>query len=199
VVQKVTGLPGEGFIAWDFDDLATGQNAAFEFDWSQIENPYGGFSDTDTIGTFAETIIARPQESIDVYRKVRDRGVAQLVFRAALLQAYNCTCAMCGMTFEVALEACHIIPWSSATSNERLDVRNGLLLCATHHALFDNGDLSVTTDYALEYADPYMTSGPYTPADKVISLELHGMKLRLPSDHRLWPSQEAIIFRRPKA
>jgi putative restriction endonuclease len=197
VVQKVTGLPGEGFIAWDFDDLEAGQTAAFDFDWSQIANPYGGFSDADTTDTLVAAIIARPEETAD--RKVRDRGVAQLIFRAALLRAYNRTCAMCGMTFEVALEACHMIPWSSATSNQRLDVRNGLLLCATHHALFDNGDLSVTTDYALEYADPHMAFRPYTPADKAISLELHGMKLRLPNDRRLWPSEEAIIFRGTKA
>jgi putative restriction endonuclease len=199
VVKKQTGLPGDGFIAWNFDDLEAGQEAAFDFDWSQIENPYGGFSIADTIETLAEALVAKPQEAIDVYRKVQDRGVAQFVFRAALMKAYDCACAMCRLTFDAALEACHIVPWTDATLSQRLDVRNGLLLCSTHHALFDNNVVSIRADYALQYSDPDMEFRHYTSADKAVSVALHGKKLHLPGDRRLWPSQEAIILRNRKA
>ncbi len=37
------------------------------------------------------------------------------------------------------LVASHIKPWKDCTSDERLDVENGLLLCPNHDSLFDKG------------------------------------------------------------
>ena len=48
-------------------------------------------------------------------------------------------CAMCSITTESFLIASHIKPWKDCNDKERLDLENGLLLCAKYDWLFDKG------------------------------------------------------------
>lgn len=69
-------------------------------------------------------------------RAVRDVAVrrGQRRFRAELLRAYAGTCAITRSTAVPALEAAHIEPYRGTPTN---DLRNGLLLRADVHTLFD--------------------------------------------------------------
>ncbi|WP_241079519.1 HNH endonuclease [Natranaerofaba carboxydovora] len=67
--------------------------------------------------------------------------VKQGVFRKKLLNKYK-KCCLCGLDEERLLVASHIKPWSHSNNHEKLDINNGLLLCVTHDALFDNGFIS---------------------------------------------------------
>ena len=58
----------------------------------------------------------------------------QQTFRAALLTAYSSTCAVTRSAVAPVLEAAHIAPCRGALTN---DPRNGLLLRADVHTLFD--------------------------------------------------------------
>lgn len=58
----------------------------------------------------------------------------QATFREALLSAYNGKCAITGCDATEALEAAHITPFSEEQS---YDIRNGILLRADIHTLFD--------------------------------------------------------------
>lgn len=49
---------------------------------------------------------------------------------------------VCGLRNERLLIASHIKSWAMSSSHERLDSRNGLLLCALHDKLFDSGLIS---------------------------------------------------------
>ncbi|MBF0408969.1 MAG: HNH endonuclease [Candidatus Riflebacteria bacterium] len=78
----------------------------------------------------------------EVERMVKQR-VGQDTFREALLAYWGGTCALTGITVKEILRASHIKPWSDCQNdNERLDVYNGLLLCANLDALFDRGLIS---------------------------------------------------------
>jgi putative restriction endonuclease len=79
-----------------------------------------------------------------VYVKVKSRGVQQILFRDAVRKAYGWRCAFVGTEFPDALEACHIVPWAYSTPQQRMDVRNGLLLNPLHHRLFDKAYLTIT-------------------------------------------------------
>lgn len=68
-----------------------------------------------------------------VYRQIVARQ-GQAGFRAALLEAYQGRCAITGYDAVVALEGAHLRPYRGPESN---DVRNGLLLRADIHTLFD--------------------------------------------------------------
>jgi len=76
-------------------------------------------------------------EELTAAERVR-RATIALVRRAAfsreVLEAYGALCAMCGLDFGL-VEGAHIFPASAQGSSD--DVRNGLALCANHHAAFD--------------------------------------------------------------
>jgi putative restriction endonuclease len=192
VIGKNSNVPGSGFIAWDVDDLPTAQALVFDEDWRKVPNPYGAFESTDTETTFADQILKNPEVAADIYARVKVRGIAQRIFRIALLEAYDHRCAFCGLSFDGALEAAHIKAWGKSSLGERLDPRNGLLLCASHHRLFDQACFTITMRKKIFYYDSEGKDGPYSAADKSASLALHGKSLLLPQDERLWPSVDFI-------
>ncbi|MBM4231561.1 MAG: hypothetical protein FJ184_12605 [Gammaproteobacteria bacterium] len=57
-------------------------------------------------------------------------------FRFDVLKAYHSQCIVCSVSRTDLLTAVHICPKSEGGAD---DWRNGLLLCATHHAAFDRG------------------------------------------------------------
>lgn len=79
--------------------------------------------------------------------KITENGVVyksrigQNEFRNKLLNKYN-GCLLCSIKVKDLLNASHIKPWSISNNKERLDVNNGLLLCALHDRLFDLGFIS---------------------------------------------------------
>lgn len=69
--------------------------------------------------------------------------VGQELFREALIDYWQGSCAVSGLSIVPLLRASHIKPWSECGSDEeRLDVFNGLLLSPQLDALFDDGRIS---------------------------------------------------------
>ena len=184
--------PGSGFIAWDLDDIDAALEAVRTYNWSAVSNPFGHIAVSDSEADMIRQLIKHPETSEAVYKMVPDRGVGQRIFRKALLLAYANQCAFCKCSFESALEAAHIIPWRDATHAQRLDVRNGILLCATHHRMFDRSDISLTANHTISYCDPSAIRGVYTSADTALGPALHGQPLHLPPDKDLRPAAHLI-------
>ena len=63
--------------------------------------------------------------------------VGQGAYRKRIIHRWEYKCAVTNFNNLDILIASHIVPWSKATDNERLDVNNGLLLSPTYDALFD--------------------------------------------------------------
>jgi putative restriction endonuclease len=187
VVRQHERVPGSGFVAWDIDDLEAGLGRVYATNWSAMPNPFLVFGSDETIGTLANQLVKNPASSGDVLRQVKDRGIAQQVFREGLLRAYDFRCAMCELSFPEVLQAAHIVPFYKCAVEQRISITNGVLLCANHHLLFENELVSVSPDFTITYRDPTMKDGPYTSADKAVSVRLHGKRLRCPADPRLWP------------
>lgn len=64
--------------------------------------------------------------------------IGQGVFRDKLFTRSS-SCEICEIDFKPLLRASHCKPWSKSSSEERLSIDNGLLLCVEHDVLFDNG------------------------------------------------------------
>jgi len=97
------------------------------FPFTQFEAEVAGLGDTE------------------VDRIVRQR-VGQGLFRAALIDYWG-GCPLTGVTDPALLRASHIVPWAECASDaERLNVFNGLLLCAHWDAAFDAGLVSFADD-----------------------------------------------------
>lgn len=63
--------------------------------------------------------------------------VGQGAYRKSIINRWENKCAVTGFRDSRVLIASHIHPWKDATSEERLDVNNGILLSPTYDALFD--------------------------------------------------------------
>jgi putative restriction endonuclease len=119
---------------------------------------------------------------------VRPR-LGQGTFRIAVTDAYGRACAVTGEHSLPALEAAHIQSFTSAGPHE---VRNGLLLRADFHRLFDQGYITVAPDYRIEISprlkQDYHNGRSYYP--------FHGEPLRLPSAPELHPDQGFLEWHR---
>jgi 5-methylcytosine-specific restriction protein A len=63
--------------------------------------------------------------------------VGQGAYRKRIIHRWEYQCAVTGFDKLNLLIASHIVPWSSASDEERLDVNNGILLSPNYDALFD--------------------------------------------------------------
>ena len=192
VINKHTGLPGERFDAEEifsveaFDRI---KERIFAYNWDNEENPFQGYDAPESsVKSYARRILRNPDTSKEVWRKVKDRGQCQSVFREALLRAYGCKCAVCGFSLKDLLQAAHIQAWSETTGENKISVNNGFLLCPNHHALYDKGWLTVSEDYTIGLGK----KGKFTEADEDALVNFVGKRIRLPKDRQLWPSPELL-------
>lgn len=68
--------------------------------------------------------------------------VGQGAYRKSILHRWEYKCAVTKFDNPKVLIASHILPWSLATDEQRLDVDNGILLSPTFDALFDRNMIS---------------------------------------------------------
>lgn len=149
VVNKRSGIPGAGFIAWE-GDIGDAHARVFAHDWSTVPIPFSSRSRL-TMRSKARTGTKAPlsYEVADSEAVVNGRGPYQALFRNHLMLSYSRRCALCDTRHPAMLVAAHIVPWSLDSKN-RLNPRNGILLCKTHDAAFEAGILHILPDYTVE-------------------------------------------------
>lgn len=127
--------------------------------------------------------IKLPSSTVELERVLREvkLRLGQSEFRAALIEAYSGKCSVTGCDAVDALEAAHIEPHCNVESN---DPRNGLLLRADVHTLFDRHLLGInpSTMKITIAARLHGTSYDF----------LHGESLRVPNDVALQPQTTAL-------
>lgn len=143
------------------------------------------------LNTF-QTAVAGMHRTTEVERLIIQR-IGQDVFRASLLDYWQSSCPLTGITDPALLRASHIVPWAECDSDaERLNVHNGLLLSALWDAAFDQG--LVTFD---DQGEPHFSSSLSEDAQA----ELRWYKpLPLTEEHRrrlAWHREQ--IFNRKSA
>ena len=188
VVNRQNRNPGTGFIAYDVDELGEGNRLVYSYNWNAIQNPFTFASNGATYREIVTELAGNPSSAAEIMRMVKTRGIAQSMFRDALLKAYQYRCAFTDISFQSVLEACHIVPWSICKPEERLDVRNGLLLNSIHHKLFDEGLVTVTKDFRIWYIDTDLKDGTYSEYDSLLSAKLHGQAMNMPTAENMRPS-----------
>jgi putative restriction endonuclease len=192
LVVGQSGRPGPGFIAWDINNLDEGLHRVFEHNWQNEANPFQYASGGATLDDLAREVLTGAISPAVAYARVKVRGIVQIMFRSMLLKVYDSTCAVCGFPYRVGLDAAHIKPWAKCTSAERLDVRNGLLLCRNHHALFDAGILVIDDD--LLFAISASNANANATQDPQRKHVIEG-RLKIPAEQRHQPSREYVAFR----
>lgn len=109
--------------------------------------------------------------------RLRTERIGQNVFRSALMDYWERSCAVTGVANLNLLRASHIIPWATCeTDEERLNVHNGLLLVATLDAAFDAGLISFDAEGSI------LISARLSEADRVSAGIDADMRLRRMND-----------------
>lgn len=132
--------------------------------------------------TRREEILAQLDEDLRVrqFQMVALRQ-GQASFRNALLHAYSRRCAVTGTAVESVLEAAHISPYKGTHTNL---VRNGLILRADLHTLFDLFLITVDADTHRVRVSPGLAGTEYA--------EFDGRRLTAPSTLDSQPDTEAL-------
>ena len=193
VINKQTGKPGPGlirFIRSEGMSISRAQRSVYEHNWNEVDNPFGGFGENDTIESFSTSILNDPSKAKTIYSRVKVRGPIQAIFRAALLDAYDRQCAVCGLSFEEVLEAAHIVPWRYASDEQRISPRNGVLLCANHHRLFDSGQILIAENRKVYHDNESLDD--YGDCDRTSTVDFHEKRLCLTTSRKVWPAKKVL-------
>ncbi|MDP9049934.1 MAG: HNH endonuclease, partial [Acidobacteriota bacterium] len=101
--------------------------------------------------------------------------VGQEIFRKALMEYWNGTCPLTGITDPALLRASHVVPWAECESDAlRLNVYNGLLLSSLWDAAFDAGLVSFTAD-GVTLASPTLSESAALALSLAAQPVLHGL------------------------
>jgi putative restriction endonuclease len=138
----------------------------------QVSKPLAISSQVDAVARYGDPRLVQPR-------------LGQGTFRIAVLEAYGRACAVTGEHSLPAIEAAHIRSYSLDGPHE---IRNGLLLRADLHRLFDTGYVTVTTELCLEVSsrlrEEYKNGRSYYP--------LHGSRLEVPNVAVHRPDQQFL-------
>lgn len=124
-------------------------------------------------------------------------------FRHAILEAYDCKCAVCGLKINSPnsllweVEAAHIVPHSSLGKD---DIWNGIALCRLHHWAFDVGWFTLLDNYKIQLSskseklpDNFGIIGKYN-FFRTLSVKNH--KVFLPPSESIHPHKSSLQWHR---
>ncbi len=124
-------------------------------------------------------------------------------FRQAVIEAYDCKCAFCGLKINAPdslsweVEAAHIVPHSSKGKD---DVLNGVALCRLHHWAFDTGWLSIENDFTIQVSSKInLLSHDYGKMNHYDFIRIFSnqhSKIFLPKRKDAYPHQNAMTWHR---
>jgi putative restriction endonuclease len=120
---------------------------------------------------------------------VRDQG-----FRRVVVQSYDHRCALCGVRIitpegHTVVEAAHIKPWSRFRDD---NIQNGMALCRLCHWAFDEGLMSVDSNYNVLISRQMAVA----PNAAGFLMTLSGRPIIRPQDEALWPDLDRLLWHR---
>ena len=165
--------------------------------WNEFfQNMEHLYNEAEKATDFKDTLLSAEEQDVMIFPagfNVETRGQArrgQAFFRSTVLSAYNNTCCITGIDMPKLLQASHIKSWTASDPlTERNNPTNGLCLNYLHHKAFDEGYLTIDTDYRIlisKQIKDRCTAQVY----RDFFVKYDGQKITLP--HRFLPSVEMI-------
>jgi putative restriction endonuclease len=124
--------------------------------------------------------------------RIVEQRLHQPEFRARVVHAYECQCAICGLRHAPLLDAAHITP--DAHVDGRATVSNGLSLCKIHHSAYDANLLGITPDRRVVIRQDVLEEED-GPMLKYGIQSMNGRGLILPKRREDRPDQERLAAR----
>ena len=128
-------------------------------------------------------------EVTDSEATVKTRGKYQRIFREdIILPNYNHQCAITGIRKLPLLRAAHIIRWAD-NKKTRIDPRNGICLSVLADACFENGYITIDSDYIVRVSEEARED----PALYSDISRYDGSKIYLPKLEKHQPKKEFLL------
>jgi hypothetical protein len=138
-----------------------------------------------------------------IVKTTRESALRTRGFRQAVIEAYSCRCAVCGLkinspdTLSWEVEAAHIVP---NRYKGRDDIFNGIAFCRIHHWAFDVGWFTLLDDYKIQTSSQLshlpMDFGKVQGYDFLRAFVNKSKEISLPGSHEIRPHQNAIRWHR---
>lgn len=185
VLRQVKPKPQPRYRVLGLAFVTNWRDGYFELKSPGFDSPEDDASAIDQVEQAAEVLTAFDPANLEDARRRIDASIVirqgQPAFRKKLLDAYDRRCALTNCAVEAVLEAAHICGYMGPKTN---DVRNGLLLRADLHTLYDRMLI------AIDPATHEVSIAPELRESEYASLE--GRLLRLPKHPEQRPSAEAL-------
>lgn len=141
----------------------------------------------EVINQISETEIFKEGKTREQLVKIR---VNQSFFRSTILASYNFACCVTGIQQTEFLVAGHIKPWSLDEKN-RLNPRNGILINALHDKAFENGLITIDTNYKIKISSILMKQKNINSIQDYF-IKYEGKEIALPT--RFLPDMEFLKY-----
>ena len=142
-------------------------------------------------------------ENKKVVKTTRESTLRTRGFRQAVIEAYSCRCAVCGLkinspdTLSWEVEAAHIVPHRC---KGRDNIFNGIALCRIHHWAFDVGWFTLLDDYKIQTSQQLtnlpLDFGKVEGYDFLRALVNKSKEIRLPGSYEIRPHQNSLRWHR---
>lgn len=138
-----------------------------------------------------------------ITRTTKESALRHRGFRQAVIEAYGCRCAVCGLKIQSPdslsweVEAAHIVP---NRVRGRDDICNGIALCHLHHWAFDVGWFTLRDDYKVQVSP--QVNGLPSDFGKIGGYEFFRVlaakraRIGLPDREEIQPHRNAILWHR---
>lgn len=137
-VKFVNELRVFDYDYFESHDTAGNKRIAIKFFMQPVSTQHKELSKFPIVPILGDSaIVDYRQPNVTERQGLVTSRVGQGAYRKRIIHRWEYQCAVTGFDKLDVLVASHIVPWSQATDNERLDVHNGILLSPTYDALFD--------------------------------------------------------------
>ena len=190
----ITGTGRKGLTSSSVNDLAL---------WREMHDDWGRFADEcqralTAFGLSTNEDSGAPQPASRLGEDRLVMGVArvgQSFFRSTVLSAYGGRCCVTGLSVPSLLTASHIVPWSQDRHN-RVNPRNGLLLCTLHDRAFDAGLITVADDLTVRVSEAMLSVAVADPFLASTLVACQGKSIRLPD--KFPPNGDFLAYHRER-
>lgn len=163
--------------------------------WDEFQN------DWELLALESESILKKLKQ-LDILNEIIPKGeeydtvtrqrVGQSFFRMAVLNAYEKSCCVTGISIPQLLIASHIKPWKcSNIRTERANPSNGLCLNALHDKAFDQGLITINQEYKVIVSE-ILKRRANDELTKAWIISYEGKKIKLP--HKFLPEKQFIEY-----
>lgn len=143
----------------------------------------------ETIDHIANTTDEKFPQGEERLSLVKQR-VNQSFFRSTVLNSYEYTCCISGVSNPSLVEACHIVDWANDIHN-RTNPHNGLCLNPFLHKAYDKHLIAITPDFEVVVSDQLLDSVKSTHYINYLQLIQHS-KIKLPN--RFLPHKDFLAI-----